>query len=102
MGDNKISLIWEELKILLEDDEDFEVISIKDDFMKIKTLNKEAFLPSYVHCKIFSHIIFLNCYLVLNSVYYQSDKIEDDYLFFEFNITTKNDLEYNGRLKIIK
>ena len=99
---NKIDLLWDELKIFLEDDEDFQIIKVHDDYIKIKALNPMAFRKEYVYCRILSNIIPTNCKLELNSFYDQANTPEKDSLVFNFSITAESNLYYKGRMKIIK
>ena len=101
-GKNKIDLLWDELKIFLEDSEDFQILNIHDDYIKIKALNPMAFRKEYVYCRILSNIIPTNCKLELNSFYDQADTPEKDYFVFNLTITTESNLYYKGRIKIIK
>lgn len=100
--ENKIDLLWDELKIFLEDDEDFRILNIQDDYIKIKALNPMAFRKESVYCKILSNITPTNCNLELSSIYDQRDRPEKDSLIFNFSISAENNLHYKGRIKIIK
>jgi len=99
---NKIELLWDELKLFLEDDEDFQILQINNDSIKIKALNPMAFRKEYVYCRILSNIIPINCNLDLNSSYVQADTPENDSMVFDLSIITKSNLHYKGRIKIIK
>ena len=99
---NKIELLWDELKLFLEDDEDFQILQINHDSIKIKALNPMAFRKEYVYCRILSNIIPINCDLELNSYYSQADTPENDFMVFDLSINTKSNLIYKGQIKIIK
>jgi len=99
--ENKISILWEELSLFLENDEDFQIVKIKDNSIEIKTLNKYAFHINYIYCKVLVRIMPLNCTLKLISSYIQADKFEDDIMLFKLTINTKK-LFYQGTIKITK
>ncbi len=100
--ENKIELLWEELQLFLEDDEDFQILQINNDSMKIKALNPMAFRKEYVYCKILSNIIPINCKLDLNSYFDQADLPENDTMVFDLSINSERNLYYKGRIKIVK
>ncbi len=99
---NKIELLWDELKLFLEDDEDFQILRINNDSIKIKALHPMAFRKEYVYCRILSNIIPITCKLNLNSYYVQADTPENDFMVFDLSIITESKLFYKGRIKIIK
>lgn len=99
---NKIELLWDELKLFLEDDGDFQILGINNDSIKIKALNPMAFRKEYVYCRILSNIVPINSNLDLNSYYIQADTPENDLMIFDLSIITKSNLHYKGRIKIIK
>lgn len=99
---NKIELFWDELKLFLEDDEDFQILQINYDSIKIKALNPMAFRKEYVYCRILSNIIPSNCNLELKSSYFQADAPENDFMVFDLSINTESNLIYKGQIKIIK
>lgn len=99
--ENLISSLWEELEYFLENDKDFQIIQIKDDYIEIKALNKEAFHIRMIYCKILSAIMPSNCTLKIESLLEQSDNIKDDYFMFHLDIRTKKCF-YKGIIKITK
>lgn len=99
---NKIELLWDELKLFLEDEVDFQIIGINNDSIKIKSLNPMAFRKDYVYCRILSNIIPTNCNIELNSHYFQADTPLNDSMVFNFSIITESNLYYKGRITIVK
>jgi len=99
--ENNISILWEELSLFLEGDEDFRIIKILEDSIEIKALNIQAFHIRWIYCKILSAIMPLNSTLLLNGSYIVADNFKNDLLLFDLTINTEK-LFYKGFIKITK
>ncbi len=99
---NNINSLWEELEdFFLDDDEDFRIIEIKDKFIKIKALNKDAFSIRYIYAKILAPIMLTNCKIKIKSYNFWAHNIKNDFFNINFNIKTKKNY-YKGNIRIVR
>lgn len=102
MKNNNINSLWEELEdFFLKNDEDFQIIKIKDNSIIIKALNKYAFSVRYTYAKILAPIMPTNCKVKIKSSDFWADDTNNDFFKFNIKIKTKKNY-YKGNIKIIR
>ncbi len=99
---NQIYSLWEELEILLNDDKEFQIIDYSQENMNIRAIKKISYDNSIVIAKIFGLILPINSDINLRIVNYREDNPENDCRVYEFEITTKRNLFYKGKITIFR
>jgi hypothetical protein len=99
---NNIDYLWDELKVILENDTDFKIEQVKENHTVIKNLKNEAFHNSYIMGKIIGKILPFDCTLELRINNKLAENPINDQVVYEFDIRTNNNLYYNGRIDIIR
>ena len=99
---NDIDYLWDELKVILENDTDFKIEQVKENHMVIKSLKTEAFHNSYIMGKIIGKILPFDCTFKLKINNNLAENPINDQLVYDFDIRTNNNLYYNGRIDIIR
>jgi hypothetical protein len=98
---NNIEAIWDELELLLSEDEDFKIKSIEGNTCTIKVLRKEAFFNPFIMSKIIGRIIPSNCKIELNINHITTEKFDTDVKVFEFSIFSNKNNFYEGKINIV-
>jgi len=99
---NNISIIWDELKLLLDNDEDFKIEKIERNNIIIKALRKEAFHNILIMGKIIGRILPSNCKIEIHIKNYRDRDPNKDQILYDFSIKSDEELFYNGVIYIIR